>query len=228
MTNKAEGASAPRALLRASHLAASDGVANDVCGQPNLSAYEIEKAREFADASRASSTRRAYTSDWRLFINWCRQRGTPPLPADPALVAVFLAAEAARGIKPATIARRLAAIGYFHHRAHLPAPAIVPGEIAIKEVMAGIRREMGVAPTRKRAVDGDILRDLLKTISGDGLRARRDRALLGIGMAAALRRSELVALEVGDVRFEPEGLRITIQRSKTDQEGVGEAIAIPH
>jgi hypothetical protein len=93
---------------------------------------EIEAARQFADASRASSTRRAYASDWRLFVAWCTDRGVVPLPADPVLVAVYLSAEASRGAKPSTISRRLSAIGYYHHRAQLPAPTAMAGAVAIK------------------------------------------------------------------------------------------------
>lgn len=109
----------------------------------------------------------------------------------------------------------------------LPAPTAAPGAVAIKEVMAGIRRTFGVAPERKRAADGDILRRMLLTIEGAGLRAKRDRAVLAVGMAAALRRSELVALNVDDAGFVSEGLLLKIGRSKVDQEGAGETIAIP-
>jgi site-specific recombinase XerC len=68
---------------------------------------------------------------------------------------------------------------------------------------------------------------MLLTIEGDGLRAKRDRALLAVGMAAALRRSELVALNVRDATFVSEGLLLNIRRSKVDQGAIGETIAIP-
>ena len=55
---------------------------------------------------------------------------------------------------------------------------------------------------------------------------RRDRALLLLGFAGALRRSELVALQVEDLAVLPQGLKVTIRRSKTDQEGAGQVIAI--
>jgi site-specific recombinase XerD len=149
------------------------------------------------------------------------------LPADPRIVATFLAAEADAGAKPATIGRRLAAIGHHHRQAGHEPPQTQPGAVAITEVLAGIRRTVGVRPVRKRAADGDALRNMLHEIKGDSVRAVRDRALLAIGMAAALRRSELVALQLTDVALVPEGLRLTIRRSKTDQEGAGAVIAIP-
>lgn len=188
---------------------------------------EIAVARRYAAASRAPSTLRAYASDWRRFSAWCGARGEQNLPAMPTTVAVFLAAEAAAGAAPATIVRRLAAIGWMHRRAGMPSPRGREGGGAIDDVCAGIRREHGIAPVRKAPADADVLRDMLRAITGQDLRAARDRALLVIGMAAALRRSELAALRLGDIARVPEGLRVTIRRSKTDQEGAGATIAIP-
>jgi integrase len=195
--------------------------------QPTLFAEEVEAARAYAKASRAPSTQRVYASDWTIFTAWCAERDALPLPADPALVAVFLAAEAASGVAPSTIGRRLAAIAAYHLDANLTPPQERDGSIAIKKVVAGIRRTHGTAPKRKLAADADILRDMLRAIDGDDLRSIRDRAVLAIGMAGALRRSELVALDVDDVELVPTGLRITIVRSKTDQEGAGSVIAVP-
>ena len=188
---------------------------------------ELDTARSYADASRAASTRRVYASDWRIFTAWCDARSITIFPADPRAVAIFLSAEAAAGIKPSTIGRRLAAIGHHHREAGFDPPQSSPGAEAIRQVLAGIRRTHGVRPERKRAADGDALRDMLRAIEGDAPRAVRDRALLAIGMAAALRRSELVALTLDDIALVPEGLRLTIRQSKTDQEGAGAVIAIP-
>lgn len=195
--------------------------------QPVLFAEEVEAARSYARASRAAGTQRVYASDWAIFTAWCAARSAEPLPADPALVAVFLAAEAANGVSPSTIGRRLSAIAAYHLDANLTPPQEREGSIAIKKVVAGIRRTHGVAPKRKSAADGDRLRDMLSAIKGDDLRSVRDRAVLAIGMAAALRRSELVALEVDDIELVPTGLRLTVRHSKTDQEGAGAVIAIP-
>jgi len=188
---------------------------------------EIATARRYADASRAASTQRAYTSDWQRFAQWCAARSLETLPADPRVVAVFLAAEAAAGSAPMTIGRRLAAIGWMHRRAGLQPPQAHEGAAAILEVVAGIRRSHGIAPVRKQAADADVLRDMLRAIPGDDLRSVRDRAVLAVGMAGAFRRSELVALRWSDLERVPEGLRITIRRGKTDQEGAGVTIAIP-
>ena len=195
--------------------------------EPAITEEEIGTARRYADASRAASTQRAYESDWRRFAAWCSARNLDTLPADPRVVAVFLAAEAEAGSAPLTIGRRLAAIGWMHRRAGLQPPQKVQGAAAILEVIAGIRRSHGVAPVKKHAADADVLRDILRAIAGDDLRSVRDRALLAFGMAGAFRRSELVALRLADVEWVKEGLRVTIRRGKTDQEGAGATIAIP-
>ena len=198
-----------------------------VADLPSLHHAEIATARRYADASRAASTQRAYAGDWRRFSAWCLDRGLETLPADPRAVAVFLSAEAQTGSAPLTVCRRLAAIGWMHRRAGLQPPQAREGAAAILEVMAGIRRSHGIAPIRKHAADADVLRDVLRAIAGNDLRSVRDRALLAFGMAGAFRRSELVALRFADIERVTEGLRVTIRRSKTDQDGAGATIAIP-
>ena len=188
---------------------------------PSLHHAEIATARRYADASRAASTQRAYASDWRRFSTWCLDRGLETMPADPRVVAVFLSAEAEAGSAPLTVGRRLAAVGWMHRRAGLQPPQAREGAAAILEVMAGIRRSHGIASVRKHAAD------VLRAITGDDLRSVRDRALLAFGMAGAFRRSELVALRLADIERVPERLRVTIRRSKTDQDGAGATIAIP-
>lgn len=187
---------------------------------------EVAAARGYADAARAAATRRAYAADWGIFATWCTQRGLPALPADPRAVAVFLAAEAGRGRAPATVGRRLAAIGDAHRR-HGQAPPQARDDGTLRDVLAGIRRRHGRPPARKHAADADVLRDLLRAIPGDDLRSVRDRALLAFGMAGAFRRSELVALRVEQLAREPRGLHVRFGRSKTDQEGMGAVIAVP-
>lgn len=149
------------------------------------------------------------------------------LPATPEIVAVFVADQADGGFNPSTIGRRVAAIGHYHRASGHPAPTAMPSAGRLAEVLAGIRAEKGVAKRRKRPADAAALRNMIAAIEGDGLRAIRDRAVLAIGMAAALRRSELAALQVDDVCIVPMGLEILITKSKTDQQREGAKIAIP-
>lgn len=201
-----------------------------VVGQPTLPAIlneKIERAAAYARAARSTATRRAYDSDWAIFTAWCAAHGLIALPATPEVVAVFASDQAMAGLNPSTINRRIAAIGHHHRGNGHPAPTALPSAGRLAEVLAGIRAEHGEAKRRKQPADAAALRNMLAAIPGDGLRAVRDRAILAIGMAAALRRSEIVALEVGHIGIVPEGLRLMIARSKTDQARHGVVIAIP-
>ncbi|MHA0337013.1 site-specific integrase [Sphingomonas aquatilis] len=194
---------------------------------PTILDAKIERAAAYAKAARSTATRRAYDSDWAIFATWCERHGLMALPASPDVVAVFASDQATAGLNPSTINRRVAAIGHYHRTAGYPAPTALPTAGRLAEVLAGIRAKHGGAKRRKAPADAAALRNMLGAIEGDGLRAVRDRAILAIGMAAALRRSEIVALEVGHVGLVPEGLRLTVGRSKTDQAGEGAVIAIP-
>ncbi len=194
---------------------------------PALSADDVAGARSFVDASRAASTRKAYAADWRRFFQWCHARNAPALPANPALVAVYLSVLSRRGLAPPSVGRALAAIAHAHKRAGLVAPHRAETGVVVVEVLAGIRRSREDAPDKKAAADADVVMQLLWSITGDSLAALRDRALIAFGMALAARRSELVALDVADLAWEPKGCRVAIRCSKTDQEGEGAVVAVP-
>ena len=194
---------------------------------PDVLDRKLERASAYAKAARSTATRKAYASDWVIYTAWCAGLHMAPLPASPAQVAIFAADQADAGLNPSTIVRRVAAIGHYHRAAGFPAPTAQPDAGGLAEVMAGIRAEKGLRKVKKRPADAAAMRNMLVEVKGDGLRAVRDRALLAIGMAAALRRSELVALELSDVILVSRGLEITIRRSKTDQASEGAVIGIP-
>jgi integrase len=103
----------------------------------------------------------------------------------------------------------------------------LPGESkAVKQVMAGIRRQLGCAQRRVAPLLPGQLRTIFAALPSR-LLGVRDRAVFLLGFAGAFRRSELAALEVGDLAFTAEGLEVTLRRSKTDQEGKGEKKGIP-
>jgi site-specific recombinase XerD len=184
----------------------------------------VQAAADFITASRAKSTLRAYASDWRNFTTWCEGVNLERLPALPGTVAAYLSALATAGAKVKTIERRCTAVRHFHVQAALDNPAAHPG---VKATLDGIRRQLGTAPVKKAALTDELLAKALKKIAPD-LAGLRDRALLLLGFAGALRRSELVALDVADIARHPKGLVITIRRSKTDQAGAGKIKAVPH
>lgn len=188
----------------------------------------FDLAREFEAASLSAATRRAYRADLRRFGDWCAARGVAALPAAPETVAAFLAAEAAAGARSATLTRRRAAIRHIHRLARHDHPDLADPTDAetVRQAMRGIRRAKGTAPERKAPATAERVLAMVEAIDADTLVGLRDRALLLLGFGAALRRSELVALDVADLDESPEGLRLTIRRSKTDQEGAGATVAV--
>jgi len=186
-------------------------------------AADAERARGYANAEKAAATRRAYGTDFSIFRAWCEERQLDAVPASPATVAVFLAHEASRNVKASTIGRRVAAIKYAHKLVGLDTPT---DDERVKTTVRGIRRTLGTARAKKAPATAERLLAMAAS-TGAGLKGLRDRALLLLGFAGAFRRSELVALDVSDVEDTPEGMKVTIRRSKTDQEGAGQIIAIP-
>lgn len=193
---------------------------------PELRRLAVQ-ALAYADASCAPATRRAYNSAWRAFTTWCAARGQTPLPASADLVAAYLTDGAAR-LKVASLQLHRAAIDAAHRGADLTAP----DSARLREVWDGIRRQHGAPAVKKRALRGtDIRKALRKTPAG--VAGARDRALILVGFASAMRRGELAGLSLDEsavVRcsFVDEGLEITIARSKGDQFGAGATLAIPH
>lgn len=177
---------------------------------------------DYVERSRAPATRRAHKSDWSGFLRWCTAEGRQPLPASPETVAEYLAAHGASH-KPATLRRWLATISVAHDAAGLPTPT---KDVLVRSVLAGIRRTRGVAPNKKDPLIVSDLRRVLTALptTTTGL---RDRAVIGIGFAGSMRRSEVSGLDVTDVAFEAGGMTLTIRRSKTDQEALGREIGVP-
>ena len=189
---------------------------------PAILIAELDAAAGLAREEKAPATRRAYRSDFQIFEAWCTERGLSALPATAEAVAAFLASECDRGMSASTIGRRVAAIRYAHKLGGHPTPT---DDERVKATVRGIRRRIGTAPQRKAPATSERVIPMALGVA-DGIKGLRDRALILLGFAGAFRRSELVALNVADIEETEAGLRITIRRSKTDQEGVGQTIAI--
>lgn len=183
-----------------------------------------DQARDYARASKAPSTLRNYRSAWLQFEAWCQTKGRPSLPASPATVAVFLSELADAGAKASTLNLKRAAIGFAHRSANLPDPTAAE---LVSAVLSGIVRKIGTAPDRKAPLTLDSLRPALAVLQPDTAAGVRDRAVLLLGFACALRRSELVALDVADLQLTAAELRVRIRKSKTDQAGAGAEIVVP-
>lgn len=175
-------------------------------------------------AARAEETWRAYRSDLEDFARWCEEVGLVALPASEETVARYLVHLADLGRRPATLARRLASISVAHQTAGYASPAQFR---LVRDRLSGIRRSVGVAQRQASPATTPEIRRMVRA-PPDGLHGRRDRLVILLGFAAALRRSELAGLDVEDIRWVPEGMEVTIRRSRTDQEGEGVVVAVPY
>ncbi len=186
------------------------------------------KAYEYLRAARSEASRRAYASDWIHFTDWCdAQPEIQSLPAAAETVAVYLAEHADR-LKASTLIRRCAAISALHQAAGHVSPTADP---LVRATLAGIRRVHGTASDAKDPLVAHYVRRLLDALPREpekALLAARDRCLLVLGFYGALRRSELVGLDVDDVEVNDQGLVVTLRRSKTDQDAAGRRIAMLH
>jgi integrase len=122
-----------------------------------------------------------------------------------------------------TIEQAMAAITAAHRAAGHPNPR---DAAPVRAALAGIRRKLGVAPDAKAPLSVEQLRAMVRALP-DTLKGARDRAVLLLGFTSSFRRSEIAALQLRDVADDPEGLRVTLRRSKTDQEGAGRVVGIP-
>lgn len=190
---------------------------------PSPARHEHERAGAYERASLGERTLHEYARDWRDFCAWCDARGIAALPAAPQTVGSYLAGLADRGLAVMTIQRRAVAIA----RAHRARGHASPRDDAhVRNVLAGVARTRGTAQRKKDALDVPALRVILE-VCDDSLQGVRNRALILVTFAAALRRSEAAALDVDDLRFEERGVVVTVRRSKSDQMAAGCAIAIP-
>lgn len=187
---------------------------------------EIERLKqsavEFASQSKSEATKKSYRSDWRLFEQWCGTLSLTPLPATAETIVLWCAA-LAETHTVSSISRKLTTISQAHKLAGYQSPTTHP---LVGECLKGIRRKLGTSQRRAKPL---VLADLKRAMDQTGVsfRGKRDAALLALGWAAALRRSELVELDVADLEFRPEGLVVHIRSSKTDQHGEGYTIGIP-
>lgn len=188
-----------------------------------------DQAREYASHARSASTRKAYGSDVRAFEAWCEANNACAMPAGSATVLAYLI-DKAQTLKVASLRRCLVAIREHHgaagHVLDLTSPAF-------RDAWVGIQRDHGQPADKKRPLLTAELRRAVAALP-DTLAGRRDRALILVGFAAALRRSELAALEVarcdggGWIEETADGLVVHLARTKTDQAGVGVDVGIPY
>ena len=191
---------------------------------PALSFAEAATAAaDYRRAARAENTRRAYRAAVARFTEWCAAHGQTALPASPETVAAFLAAEAGRGLAVSTLRLRHAALRYLHLLAGYPPPTASP---LVSATFAGIRRAHRRPLRKKTALVLDPLRAAVHAIPNT-VSGLRDRALLLVGFAAALRPSELAALTFEHLVRHEDGIALFLPWRKNDQEARGTTVWLP-
>jgi integrase len=189
----------------------------------------LDQLRALAEDSfraiRARATVHHYLLDWHQFCAWCDEHQLRALPAAPDTVILFATDLTKNGErKVSTIQRKFSALAKIHLHLGIPSPTHAP---IARQFLGGLRRELGMAVSRKKPVMVDDLKVIIQALPNT-LIGTRNRCLLLLGFAGAFRRSELVALNTTDLETTAEGLVVAIRRSQTDQESEGRVIGIPY
>jgi len=179
-------------------------------------------------SSKARNTVRAYKSDFSDFELFCTQNGFKSLPSDPKVVSLYLTHLSSKNAKMSTLKRRLVSIGVIHklkgHYLDTKHPAII-------ENIMGIKRRKGSFQKAKKPILINSLKKIINVIDQqkkEEIKKLRDRSIILIGFSGGFRRNEIVSLDYDDLDFVPEGLKLSIRRSKTDQFGEGFTKALPY
>jgi site-specific recombinase XerD len=170
---------------------------------------------------RSENTRAGYRADWRSFTAWCAALGHESLPASVTTILLYSHAQLEAGRKVSTAIRRLSAINSYHTAAGYDAPA----GPQVWQFLLAVRRMRGEQPRQKQALTVDQLRRMCQALPLNA-KGWRDRSVLTLGFGSGLRRSTLVALDLADVEFCPEGVILTIHREKQDRKGEGRRLGV--
>ena len=189
-----------------------------------LTDADADRIAAAISAARTESTRRVYAYTWGQWARWCSARGFTPLPGDPASLCAYLTERAADGTAISSLDGACTAIRHVH-RKHMASDPV--GSETVRQVRLGLRRTYGAAPRRlARPLSTNDIRQILNGIDRTDPIGIRDTAIILLGYASPMRRSELTALTHLEVEEKPDGLLVTIRRSKTDQEGHGQTVAV--
>ena len=186
----------------------------------DVKSLEIETLKNLKN-SKANNTLRAYQSDFSDFSIFCTKNGFSFMPTQPKIIALYIT-HLSKSCKFSTLKRRIASISVIHK---LKGHYLDTKHPIIMENLLGIKRTLGSRQKAKKPILINDLKLIIKAIDEDKI---RDKALILVGFAGGFRRSELVNIYFQDIDFVPEGVKILIRRSKTDQSGEGSIKAIPY
>ena len=176
--------------------------------------------------SKAENTLRAYEADWADFYDWCLHHNSQPLPAEPEAIVNYIN-DLADYAKANTISRRLSAISENHKIAgYLDNNPCRDG--LVRNALDAIKREKGTMQRGKNPILMEDLQSMTSCFDINDISKIRDKALILLGFMGAFRRSELVAINIEDLTFSNDGVIILLAKSKGDQDGQGEQVAIPY
>ncbi len=178
------------------------------------------RLNEVKDASKATETKRAIEKHWRKFLKWGALKGLKTFPSSSETLEKYLFFLKDENCKISTIEQAKWAINSKHKIHHLPEPA---NSENIRVIIKGLRRILGGKKNKKQALT---IEHIASILFPDSLIGLRDKALLLIGFAGGLRRTELSNLDCNDLEWENFGLRLYLKKSKTNQEGREEFINI--
>ena len=186
----------------------------------DVKSLEIETLKNLKN-SKAHNTLRAYQADFKDFSLFCGKNSFSSLPTEPKIIALYIT-HLSKSSKFSTLKRRIASISVIHK---LKGHYLDTKHPIIMENLHGIKRSIGSRQKSKKPI---LINDLKLIIQAIDKEKIRDKALILLGFAGGFRRSELVSIYHEDLEFVPEGLKILIRRSKTDQSGEGIIKAIPY
>ncbi len=179
-------------------------------------------------SSKSDNTIRAYRSDFKDFTVFCAKNSLKSLPTDSKIVALYLTYLSSKGVKISTLKRRLASLSVIHklkgHYLDTKHPIII-------ENLMGIKRKIGSFQQGKKPILINQLKSIINVIDNEKtkeIKKIRDKTLILIGFGGGFRRTELVSIDYNDVEFVPEGVKIVVRKSKTDQFGEGMAKGLPY
>ena len=179
-------------------------------------------------SSKAENTIRAYKSDFKDFGAFCSKHGFKSLPTEPKIVALYLTYLTNKDAKMSTLRRRLVSISMIHkHKGHY----LDTKHPVIIENLMGIKRKKGSIQKGKKPLLINHLKAIIKVIDEDKaeeIKKIRDKTIILTGFGGGFRRTELISIDYDDLEFVPEGLKITLRRSKTDQFGEGMIKGLPY